>query len=248
MEQLKEKPTTPTPSTPAKRENMWINLALNILIPVLFLRKGADWLPSLTPAQVLIVALLFPILYFLYDLYQRRKYNFISVLGFVSILLTGGIGLLQLNPVWIAVKEAALPAVIGLAVLLSAKTKSPLIHKFLYNKELIEVDKIDQALESRGNRSSFDQLLMTCTWILAASFLVSAVLNFVLARIIVTTDPALDAVLFNKEIGSLNAWSMAVIVVPCMLFTGFALWKLFSGIKELTGLSLEDVFKQPEKN
>jgi hypothetical protein len=37
------------------------------------------------------------------------------MLGFVSVLLTGGIGLLQLDPKWIAVKEAAVPAVIGLA-------------------------------------------------------------------------------------------------------------------------------------
>src|SRR5690606_30925088 len=105
-----------------KRENPWINMVVNILIPVVVLKKGAEWLPALPPVGVLGVALLFPVVYFLYDLYQRRKYNFISVLGFVSVLLTGGIGLAQLNPVWVAVKEAAIPAVIGIAVLASLKT------------------------------------------------------------------------------------------------------------------------------
>ncbi len=230
-----------------KRENMLVNIALNIVIPVLVLKKAGGWLPALTPVQVLLIALAFPVAYFLYDLQQRRKINVLSILGFVSILLTGGIGLLQLSPVWIAVKEAALPAVIGAAVLLSTKSRYPLVRTFLYNKELIDVEKIDHALDARGARASFDRLLNTCTWLLASSFLVSAALNFVLARFIVTTSPAEDAVAFNNELGSLTAWSFPVIAIPCLLVTGFALWKLLSGIKSLTGLELEEVLRQPEK-
>src|SRR5690625_3325418 len=101
MEQTK---TKPVPTPPSKRENIFLNLALNLLVPVLLLKKGATWLPALSPVQVLLVALLFPTIYFIYDFYKRRKYNFISILGFASILLTGGIGLLQLNPIWVAVK------------------------------------------------------------------------------------------------------------------------------------------------
>lgn len=247
MENTTAEPTVTTSQPPAaaKRENLLINLGVNILIPVLLLRKGDTWLPALSAAQILVLALLFPIAYFLYDLYKRKKYNFISVLGFISILLTGGIGLLHLNPIWIAVKEAGIPAIIGVAVLLSNRTRYPLVRTFLYNKELIEVEKIDRALRERGNQADFDRLLTTCTWLLAGSFLVSAVLNFVLARIIVTTDPAVNDVVFNQEIGSLAAWSWPVIVVPCMVVMCFALWKLFSGIKKLTGLELEEVFKQP---
>jgi len=247
METIKTTPTTSPTASPAKRENMLINLGINILIPVLVLRKGDAWLPALSAAQILILALIFPIAYFIYDLYRRRKYNFISILGFISVMLTGGIGLLQLNPIWIAVKEAGIPAIIGLAVLLSIKTRFPLVRTFLYNKELIEVEKIDAALAARGNQAVFDRLLATCTCLLAGSFLLSAVLNFVLARLIVTTDPAVNNVAFNQEIGSLAAWSWPVIVVPSMVVMGFALWRLFAGIKTLTGLDLEAVFKQPAK-
>ncbi|HLS28184.1 MAG TPA: VC0807 family protein [Opitutales bacterium] len=245
MEQIK---TEPVSKPTAKRENLFLNIALNILVPVLLLKKGSTWLPFLTPVQVLLVALFFPVAYFSYDLYKRRKYNFISILGFVSILLTGGIGLLQLNPIWVAIKEAAIPALIGVGILLSNKTKYPLIRTFLYNKEIIEVEKIDEALDSRGVRNQFDRLLNVCTWLLVSSFLLSSVLNFFLARIIVTTNPADDAVLFNDELGSLTAWSIPVIVVPSMIVTSIALWKLLSGIKELTGLQLEEVFKQPVKD
>jgi len=247
MEHTNAESTTPQTASSAKRENMWLNLGVNILLPLIILRKGDAWLPALSPGQVLTVALLFPVAYFIYDLYKRRKYNFISILGFISVLLTGGIGLLHLNPVWIAVKEAGLPALIGLIIILSAKTRVPLVHKFIYNKELIEVEKIERALDERGNRAGFEKLLMSCTWLLAGSFFISAVLNFILARIIVTTEPAIDAVMFNKELSNLAAWSWPVIVIPCMVIMGFALWKLFAGIKQLTGLELEEVFKQPAK-
>jgi intracellular septation protein A len=245
METVKTNPATPASPTQPKRENMWVNLGVNILIPVVILKKGAEWLPALPPVGVLFVALAFPVAYFIYDLYRRRKYNFISILGFVSVLLTGGIGLLQLNPIWVAIKEAAIPAIIGIAVVASLRTKYPLVRTFLLNREIMEVDKLEQALEEKGTRGAFDKLLRTCTWLLAGSFLVSAVLNFVLARIIVTTDPAVNPVAFNSELGSLAMWSWPVIVIPCMIVIALALWTLISGIKRLTGLEMEEVFRQP---
>lgn len=248
IEQTEVSPATRQIPTQNKRENLWINLAVNILIPIIILKKGEAWLPALPPVGVLMVALLFPVIYFLYDLYQRRKYNVLSILGFISVLLTGGIGLLQLNPIWVAVKEAGIPAIIGLAVLLSLKTRYPLVRTFLYNKEIIEVEKIDQALSERGNHAGFEKLMATCTWLLAASFLVSAVLNFILARLIVTTNPADDAALFNSELGSLAMWSWPAIAIPSLVVTMLALWKLIAGIKLLTGLELEEVFRQSAKD
>jgi hypothetical protein len=244
MEQPRVEAIQEQPSIQPRRENVWINLAVNILIPIIVLKKGNQWLPALSAVQILIGALLFPVSYFIYDLWRRRKYNFFSILGFISILLTGGIGLLQLNPIWIAVKEAAVPAIIGVAIVASLRTRYPLVRTFLFNKELMDVEKVEQALSVRGSQREFEQLLSTCTWLLAGSFLVSSVLNFTLARIIVTTDPAQDAVLFNSELGSLAMWSWPVIVIPCMLVMGVALWKLFSGIKKLTGLDFEQVFHQ----
>lgn len=242
MEQAKATAETQVLPPRTRRENIWINLAVNILIPVVILKKGAEWLPAFTPVGVLIVALLFPVAYFGYDLYQRRKYNFVSILGFISILLTGGIGLLALNPVWIAVKEAAVPAVIGLAVLASLKSRYPLVRTFLYNKEIMDVAKIDRALTERENQVGFEKLLATCTWLLAGSFLVSAALNFILARMIVRTSPAENAAAFNSELGSLAMWSWPVIVIPCMAVMMLALWKLLTGIKGLTGMELDEVF------
>jgi hypothetical protein len=56
----------------------------------------------------------------------------------VSTLLTGGIGLLKLDAQWLAVKEAAIPALIGLAVLGSNWTSGPLIRILVFNPTLFE--------------------------------------------------------------------------------------------------------------
>ena len=120
-----------------KKENVLLNMGFNILLPILILNKGDQFLGDLlspyfenTAVPILIIALLFPISYFFYDLITRKKYNFISILGLVSVLLTGGIGILEIPTEWFAIKEAAIPAIIGLAVILSLRTPYPLVRTF----------------------------------------------------------------------------------------------------------------------
>ena len=50
---------------------------------------------DLGTSTALIVALAFPLGWGLYELLKHRKFNFIALLGLISALLTGGIGLLQ---------------------------------------------------------------------------------------------------------------------------------------------------------
>jgi hypothetical protein len=227
--------------TPAaeRQENPWISLLINIAIPAVILMKfsGED---DLGPVYGLLVALAFPLTYGLVDLARRRKVNFISALGVVSILLTGGIGLLQLDPKWIAVKEAAVPLIIGLAVVASLKTKYPIVRSLLYNDKVIDVPSVEAHLERYGTGPAFEKVLVNASWILAASFFVSSVLNFILARVIVKS-PA-GSVAFNEELGRMTALSYPVIVLPSMAVMFFAMWYLFRSIKRLTHMDLEDIF------
>ncbi len=230
---------TPHRLMPAKKkENTLINLGFNIFIPALLLMKGDAWF-GLSPAAVLIIGLAFPFGYGAYDLISRRKWNFFSIIGFTSVLLTGGIGLLELPKEWIAIKEAAIPFAFGIAILLTTGSRFPLVRMFLYNPDLVDVPKVDRELEQRGTRESFEKLMRQCTLLLAGSFFLSAVLNFILAKIIVQSDSGTAA--FNEELSKLMLWSYPVIVVPCMIVMVIALWKLFSGIHKLTGLDMEDI-------
>jgi hypothetical protein len=227
-------------ATPERRENVLLSLGLNIAIPAVILMKlsGEN---ALGPVGGLLVALAFPLTYGVVDFARRREWNIVSVLGFVSVLLTGGIGLLQLDPKWIAVKEAAVPAILGIAVVLSMRTRFPIVRTFLYNDKIIRVQEVDEALARRGNHAAFDRTLVNASWMLAGSFFVSSVLNFVLAKLIVKSQPGTTA--FNEELGRMTALSYPVIVVPSMIIMIAALWYLFNRIQQLTELDLEQILK-----
>jgi hypothetical protein len=222
------------------RESALLSLGVNIAIPAFILMKLSGE-QALGPVGGLLVALAFPLGYGAWDFHRRREWNFVSVLGFVSVLLTGGIGLMQLDPKWIAVKEAAVPAVIGIAVMLSLYTRYPIVRTFLYNEKIIRVSEVDLALAERGNHAAFDRTLVHASWMLAASFFLSSVLNFVLAKVIVRSPPGTTA--FNEELGRMTALSYPVIVIPSMAIMIAALWYLFSRIRRLTGLELEQILK-----
>jgi len=229
-----------TDKAPPRQENVWASLGINIVIPAVILMKFSGE-SALGPVGGLVVALAFPLGYGVYDFSRRREWNFVSILGFVSILLTGGIGLLALDPKWIAVKEAAVPATIGIAVLLSLRTRFPIIRTFLYNDKVIRVQDVDVALERAGNRAAFEQTLVHASWMLAGSFFLSSVLNFVLAKLIVKSQPGTTA--FNEELGRMTALSYPVIVIPSMLIMIATLWYLFHRIQRLTELDLEQILK-----
>ena len=231
-----------TPKSAPKRENLLVNIICNLALPFLILSKLSGE-ARLGTVGALVVALLFPLGYFCYDFAQRRQANFVSILGFVSVLLTGGFALMELDGMWFAVKEASIPAVIGLAVLLSMNAKRPLIRQFVYNDQVIDTAKVDAALEARGNRPAFRALLRRAGWLVTASFLVSAALNFVLARWILKSPTGSEA--FNQELARMNLLSWPVIVVPSMAMMMYALWRLFGGIKRLTGLGLEEIMHAP---
>jgi hypothetical protein len=242
-----------TPGNPApKKENMFLNLGFNILLPILILNKGRGWLGAyLEPhfenvaVPILLIALAFPIAYFVYDYFKRQKYNFLSILGLISVLLTGGIGILNIQTEWFAVKEAAIPALIGIAVVISLRTPYPLIRTLLYSPEIMDVAKVQAALKEHDSEAAFEKLLEKCTWFLAGSFLLSAALNFLLARWIVVSPSGSDA--FNTEVAKMMAWSWPVIVVPSLIIMSVTLWMLLSGIYRFTGLKLEDVVHAPEE-
>ncbi len=245
-----------------KSENLWINLLFNLGLPILILRKGDDWFgdsladflgspPSstLVSSILLVFAVSFPIGYGISDFFRRRKLNFLSILGAVSALLTGGIGLIPGGTVsMFAIKEAALPGALGLLTVLTLKTKKPLVHMFLYNPDVFQIEKIETLLNSRGTKLAFDRLLCKCTWLLAGTFVFSALLNYFLARALVVTEPFVDKNAFNDEIGQMMAWSFPVISLPCMIASGYAFWLLIKGIRNLTGLEFEEAVLKKSKS
>src|SRR5476651_1425302 len=100
-------PVTSRP--PAKPENLLVNLAFNVAIPAVLMAQLSKE-NRLGPVWGLVVALLFPLGYGVYDFIARRKTNVLSVLGTVGVLISGIFGILKLGGFWFAVKDAAIPS------------------------------------------------------------------------------------------------------------------------------------------
>jgi hypothetical protein len=126
-------------------------------------------------------------------------------------------------------------------LVLSLRTKTPLVRSMLYNDKIIDVARVDRELIAHGTTAAFERLLVATTWLLSMSFLLSAALNFGLAVYILKSPAGTPE--FNAELGSMAALSYPVIVVPCMFVTFLALWRMIAGIKKLTGIDFEGIFK-----
>ncbi|MEE2743177.1 MAG: MFS transporter, partial [Bdellovibrionota bacterium] len=102
------------------------------------------------------------------------------------------------------------------------------------------VSKIEACLKEKNNTQSFEKVIRNSTLLLGLSFILSAVLNFALAIYLLKSDPGTES--FNQELGKMTALSFPVIMVPCLIVTFGAIWYLNKGIKNLTGLSSEEIF------
>ncbi|MES1194391.1 MAG: VC0807 family protein, partial [Opitutus sp.] len=227
-----------------KPENLLLNLICNVALPTAIMSWGSGE-RALGAKWGLLVALLFPLGYGIQDFIRRRRFNFISGIGFVSVLITGGFGLMKLDGFWFAVKDGALPALIGLAVLASIRAKEPLVHEILYNPQVIDVERVDAALTARNTQGGFVRLMRRSSHLIAAAMFLSAGLNYGFARFIIKSPPGTEA--FNQELAKMHWVSLLGISIPTMAMMFYALWQLMKGLGELSGLTLDEILRQPEK-
>jgi intracellular septation protein A len=235
---MNKETSSPEQTTPTHKPRPMIDLLVSVIIPSAILMKLSAP-EDLGAANALIVALAFPLSWGLFELIKYKKFNFIALLGLISVLLTGGIGLLQLDTQWLAVKEAAIPAIIGIAVLLSIYTPYPLVRTLLYNPKIIDTEKVDNKLNELGNHQKFDKRLQNATYLLSSTFLFSATMNYILAKWIVTSPTG--SVAFNEELGKMTLLSYPMIVIPSTIMLIAIMYYLWRTIRTLTGFTLEEI-------
>jgi len=225
--------------TKTKRpNNTLLELIFNIAIPSIILMKlsGDEYLGSM---YALVIALFFPLGYGLYDLIKNRSLNFIALLGFLSTLLTGGIGLFELDVEWLAIKEAAIPLVIGLVVLISGFWGKPLIAKILLNPLLFNLDLIYQTLSNKGKTEEFKAKIQRANHLLSVTFVFSATMNYLLAKWIVVSPAGTTQ--FNEELGEMTMLSYPVIAIPSTIMLIAIMFYVVKSVMKLTSLKLEEV-------
>ncbi|TYL48117.1 VC0807 family protein [Marinomonas sp. IMCC 4694] len=215
-----------------------VDLMVSVILPSFILMKlsGED---KLGVTGGLLLALAFPLGWGLFELIKYRKFNFIALLGLVSVFLTGSIGLFELDNKWLAIKEAAIPALIGIAVWVSTFTPYPLVRALFFNAAIMDVDTIKQKLAENNSTALFEKRLMTATYFIVGSFAFSATMNYVLAKWIVTSPSGTEA--FNEELGQMTLYSYPMIAIPSMIMMMGIFYYLWRSIQKATGLKLEEL-------
>jgi len=225
-----------------QKENVFLNLGINVVLPSILLMKLGDFLP-ISPLAVLGISLLPPLLYGLWDVWKRKKYNFFSILGLVSIILTGGLGLLQLSGIWLAIKEASIPLLIGIVIASTAVVGKPLFATLL--KEILAYDKLHQRLELTNNQSNYQKMLNAATFALAGTLVFSAVMNFFIARSIVVSEAGSPQ--FNQELAQMNLISYPMIVIPSFIMIAIIMYVVMTKLTKYTGVQIEELLLEEGK-
>ena len=229
------------------KENPIYSLGFNIILPVIILNKGQDFISSeSSPVYVLIIALSFPFLYGLKDFIVIQKVNFISLIGLVSITLTGGLALFQFQGVYFAIKEALIPLILAFVTVGSIFFKKPLATLLVFKSSLFDTQLIQEKLREKDKEKDFKSLMNLSTLVLSGSFVLSAGLNFVLALIVFKdVDPSLDESarrqFINEQVADVTWMGYVFVALPLTFIMGFLLWWLLKQLKALTGLKLEEL-------
>lgn len=247
------------------QEHPLANILINVVIPVLVLsylskdpalqeklgKVARPW--HIGPIYAMVAALAMPLGYGIWAFIKTRKFNFFSALGLISVLLSGGLTIYLWNKdgtvkpnagLLFGIKEALIPLALGVAILTSHRTASPLIRVFLYNDSIFDITKIENRVTEISAQADYDRLLLGATKLFATSFFLSSLMNLGLAQWFfrgfdATAVDALEK--YNSIIASVTGWGFAVIGVPILVFLFFTLRRLLKGLENLTGIKEDEL-------
>ena len=218
--------------TKKPQENSLVNLLFNIIISFFILIKLSSE-NYFGPFYGLLIALAFPVCYGIYDFVIRRDYNILSLFGFISILLTGIISLVELDKIWIIVKETSIPLLI-IVFMIIFKEKGINFFKKTFSEVLN-----NDVLEKKIGKKEFSLIWRKYYFIMIIPFVISAILNFTLAYVLIEHQPG--TVEYTQEIGKMTALSFPAIALPSMIVLVSIFIFMFRDIKKKTGLKLEEI-------
>lgn len=224
---------------PSKQAHPLLDLLLTVILPSVVL-ESLSKPERLGPLWALVVALLLPIAFGVYCFTHNRGLSFFSIFGLVAVIVTGGLGLMNLSVGWFAAKEAAFPVFLGLAFPLSHRWDKPLVAELLLNPQMINYRALHLALNTREKEAAFQRLLRKAGWTMAAASFLTAAANSVLA-IYLIGEKAPGTEEYVKALGALNWIGFIIIGIPLLAATVGLLFWLLRAIQRLTGLDRQDL-------
>lgn len=167
-------------------------------------------------------------------------WNIFSIIGLLTILLSGGLGLLKLDAFWFAIKESAMPVMLGLAFPLSHRWGRPLINALLLQPQFLNLKALNTALDERQAHQKFQHSLFKASCGMCLGMIGSAIGNFFLALYLLNgKEPGSEA--FVRSIGTLNWAGMLILGVPLLAIMMIVFMVLLRSVERITGLHRDDL-------
>lgn len=225
--------------TPAKQPNTLLDLLFTVALPWAVLEYASP-ATSLGPFWALVVASLLPAGFGIYCWLTHSGLNFLSIFGLVAIIVTGGLGLLQLNAFWFGIKEFSVPLLLGIAFPLSHRWGKPLIAAMLFQPHLINAKAVQASLDTADKQSAYDRLLYRTSLSMGAMMVLAGVANFVLALWLIG-DKAPGSEAYVQAIGTLNGGGSILLTALLLIAMMVLMMRFMRAMQHLTGLERADM-------
>lgn len=191
----------------------------------------------LGPTLGLLAGLAFPLGWGIYTMAVDRKVSALAVISTIGVLLTGSVGLLELDPSWFAVKEMVIPFLIGGLTMASAPTRFALLPVML--ERLLDPERLEAALGD--HRPAYEAAARRGTVIAGAIIAAGGVLSYALARYVVTSPGGTPE--FVAELGTHTTLSFFLIGLPTSIGIVFVVRDILVRLEKLTGVDPETLFR-----
>jgi hypothetical protein len=213
-------------------------MLFTIVLPIVILLtlSGDD---RLGPIPALLFSLAFPIGYGTWEFRRSRTFDTTAMVGIVSTLLTGVIGVFELSPQLFAVKEAAVPILFAALIVISQYTRMPIV-RLLFD-QTIHKQQVYDAVASRNTNLEMAQLMTRTSWLWAGTMVMSGIMRYALAEIVVTSEPGTPA--FNHELGLMNLLRLPTVTVATMVLMIGTIAYLVRSTARVTGLAPREFFR-----
>jgi hypothetical protein len=215
---------------------------LNIFLPVVILLTLSSE-DRLGPLPALLLAVGIPAAWGILELWRTRKINASSIMGVVSVLLTGVIGVFELDTDLFAWKEAAIPVGFAAILLVSNRMQFPVV-KLLFDM-VQRRDKVEAAVQEQGQQVAYRAHIERSGTIWAGIMLLSGVLKFMLSSLVMTAEAGTQE--FNKQLATYELVQIPTTMLLTMVLILSLIYFIAKGTGLIIGLPPSQVLRGGEK-
>lgn len=215
-----------------------LNAIINIFIPiVVLLTLSSD--DRLGPIPALLLAIGIPATYGIYGLLRTRKVNSQSLLGVISVLLTGVIVVFKLDTALFPIKEAVLPMGFALILMISNRTGFPIV-KMLFDM-VLRKDRVEEAIRDGDNAVAYRHHIERSGVMWAGIMALSGVMKFTLSSFIITAPAGTTQ--FNTQLATYELAQIPTSMMITMVLILSLIWYIGKGTARIVGSSPADVLR-----